>query len=25
MMMAGAGVLMILGVIWLRKITEIKV
>jgi tight adherence protein B len=25
MLMAGAGVLMILGVIWLRKITEIKV
>jgi len=25
MMMAGAGVLMILGVVWLKKITEIKV
>jgi hypothetical protein len=25
MMMAGSAVLMILGVIWLRKITEIKV
>jgi hypothetical protein len=24
-MMAGSAVLMILGVIWLRKITEIKV